>query len=511
MEQATQTMQWLDWAVIAVYAIGMLLVGVYFSLKAKTSSQYLLGGRQMKSWAVGLSLFATLFSAISYMASPGEIIKYGPMIFCGLFALPLVYWVVGWFIIPAFMRLNITSANELLEQELGISVRILAAIFFLLMRFLWMSVIIYMCAEKVIVPLMHWGSTGALWVSIIMGLITVIYTSMGGLQAVVVTDVIQTVILFGAAVLSVLLIGMSIGGPSHWIPQTWPAGWVHFSLFDINARASLFVAMFSNFLWFVCTSGSDQMAIQRYLATKDVKAARRGFLVSQLANIFVIGLLVILGFGLFAYFNANPQLLAAGETVQGSADKLFPHFILIGLPVGITGLVIAGLMAAAMSSLSSGVNSSCLIIGKDFIGRFSKRQYSEKQQVHMSKIISLIVGAIVILGSLVVGNIKGNLLELTYKTVNFLVAPLFIPFFMAMFVKSSHERSVFWGTVLSALTAALISFSQEIFNVKLPFLWITPGAFIVGICASWLFNYIMPRKKRPEQLLYSFNEDNNNE
>ena len=102
------------------YFIVLLSIGFYFYRKSVSIEDYLLGGRHMKSWAVGLSLFATLFSAISYMSVPGEMIKYGPMLFCGLFALPLVYWLVGWFLIPVFMDLNITSANELLEKRLGI-------------------------------------------------------------------------------------------------------------------------------------------------------------------------------------------------------------------------------------------------------------------------------------------------------------------------------------------------------------------------------------------------------
>ncbi|MCD6175823.1 MAG: sodium/solute symporter [Planctomycetes bacterium] len=495
MGQIEQTMQTVDWLVIAGYAIGMLSIGIYFGLKAKTSTDYLLGGRHMKSWAVGLSLFATLFSAISYMSIPGEIIKYGPMVFCGVLALPLVYWATGWFLIPVFMKLNITSANELLEAKLGISLRVLAAVSFLLMRLLWMSVVIYMCADKIIVPLMDWGPKESLWVSITIGLVTVVYTSMGGLKAVVLTDVIQTFILFGAAILSLLLIGKQVGGPVHWIPETWPEDWVRFSFFDMKARASLFVAMISTFMWYLCTSGSDQMAVQRYLATKDIKAARRGFLVSLIANLVVTVLLAIVGLGLLAYFKANPQLLVQGQTIENSADKLFPKFVLIGLPVGATGLVIAGLMAAAMSSLSSGVNSSCLVISKDFFERFSKKQLSEKQQIHLSKIISLAVGLAVITGSLVVGNIKGNILELTYKTANLLVAPLFVPFFMALFVKKSHERAVFWGTILSIAAAIFISFSEELFNVKIPFLWIIPVSLVMGVISSWLFSYIVPKKK----------------
>ncbi|MCK5208595.1 MAG: hypothetical protein KAQ79_11255 [Cyclobacteriaceae bacterium] len=144
----------LDWIIIIGYGVGMLLVGFYFSRQNKTSDDYMLGGRNMKSWKVGLSLFATLFSAVTYLSMPGEMIKYGPMIWSMVAALPFIYIVVAYFFIPFIMKLKITSAYELLEAKLDLRNRILATTYFLIMRFVWMAVIIYMVSEKVIVPIM---------------------------------------------------------------------------------------------------------------------------------------------------------------------------------------------------------------------------------------------------------------------------------------------------------------------------------------------------------------------
>ncbi len=124
----------LDWTVIGVYAAGMIAIGVYYSLKTKNSEDFMLGGRHMNPFAVGLSLFATMLSAISYLSWPGELIKYGPMMFCGIIAYPFCYLVNGWILIPRIMKLKVTSAHELLEIKLGLSVRILASLFFLTMR-----------------------------------------------------------------------------------------------------------------------------------------------------------------------------------------------------------------------------------------------------------------------------------------------------------------------------------------------------------------------------------------
>lgn len=273
-----QKLQMLDWIVIAVYVLGMLVVGWYFSRRTKTNEDYMLGGRTMKPWAVGLSLFATMLSTISYLATPGEVIKYGPMLLSGMLAYPLIFLVVGWVLIPSIMKMNIGSAYELLELRLGPSVRVLASVIFLVMRLMWMAVIIHLCASKVIVPIMGWSESTALWVSITMGVITIVYSSMGGLRAVVFTDVAQTFILFGGAILSLVLIAKQLGGISTWFPQELPAGWVEWKLFDTGARWSFGTAVLSFFAWWVCTAGSDQMAIQRYLATRDAKSARRMFL-----------------------------------------------------------------------------------------------------------------------------------------------------------------------------------------------------------------------------------------
>ena len=485
----------LDWIVVAMYAIGMLAIGVYFKCKTKTTDDYMLGGRKMKPWKVGLSLFATLFSAITYLAMPGEMIKHGPMMWSKIVSLPFVYAIVGWFLIPHIMKFRVSSAYELLEVRLGVKIRTLASIYFLLMRLIWMAVIIYMIAEKVIVPIMGWSENTAIWVSITLGTITVVYTSLGGLRGVVLTDVIQSFILFGGTVLAVIIITNHFGSLSAIIPKEWPEHWAEWKFFDINARVSFMTMVITVFGMYVCTAGSDQMSIQRYLATRDTGAARKAFLTSLIANGFVYVMLAVLGIALMAYYKAYPELITAGKSLTTAADSLLPQFIVQGFPVGISGLVFSGLLAAAMSSLSSGINSSSLVVINDFIVRFRKQQLSQDTQIKWARIISLAIGLVIILLSLVMGNVKGNLIEITFKTVNLLVAPLFVPFFMAMFVSRSTENAVLIGTIVSALAATFISFSNELFGVVISFLWIIPSSFAVGVFVSYLLSLLLPTKK----------------
>jgi len=152
MDAGEKVLTSLDWGVIMVYGVGMIVTGIYFSRRNKSTEDYMLGGRTMSSWRVGLSFFATLFSAVTYLSLPGEMIKNGPMIWSMAAALPFIYWVVAYYLIPFIMKLKITSAYELLETELDLKNRMLAVIYFLVMRFVWMAVIIFLVSFVLVIP-----------------------------------------------------------------------------------------------------------------------------------------------------------------------------------------------------------------------------------------------------------------------------------------------------------------------------------------------------------------------
>ncbi|MCC9608040.1 sodium/solute symporter [Blastopirellula sp. JC732] len=490
----------LDWCVIGSYLAIMLAVGWYFSRRTETTDDYLLGGRQMNPWAVGLSLFATLLSTLTYLSMPGEMIKHGPMVIAMIASFPLIAWVVGWYIIPRFMELPVTSAYEVLEKKLGLSVRMLGSGLFLSLRLMWMAVVVYATVDTVLIPMLGWDKSAAPYICAILGIITVIYTSMGGLRAVVYTDVVQTFILLGGAILTMATITYSLGGVEYWWPTEWASNWAPIQVwFSPTSPRTIAGAALSGFTWYVCTAGSDQMAVQRYLATRDVAAARKMYFVSLGVAIFSTTFLAILGLALHGYFTANPQMLGEGMSIQADADKLFPHYILVALPTGVSGLVVAGLLAAAMSSLSSGLNSSCSVVTVDFVDRFRQQaQESEKESVGMSQHISWMIGAVVIGLSLFAGTVEGNLLDVTYKVVNLFVAPLFVLFFLALYIPWSNSLGAWIGVTLSIAVAVMISFYQ-LFGMNI--FWIMPGSLIVGVVAGTLASLIpLPQPRRLEAI-----------
>ncbi len=499
MNVARQLAPW-DLAVIGLYALGMLSVGWYYSRRTKTREDYLLGGRTMKPLAVGVSLFASLMSTISYLAWPGEVIKNGPMYISSLLAYPLVGVVVGWLMIPFIMRLKVTSAYEILEFRLGPEVRTVGSLLFLLLRMLWMSVIVYAASTQVLVPLLGLDPETTPIVCGLLALVTVMYTAMGGLRAVVITDLIQSAILFGAAIVTLVTVTVSLGGVDAWWPSHWQAHWPEPRFgYDPEARITMFNAMLAAFTWFVCTSASDQIAIQRYLATRDAKAARTVLFTSLAADVVVALILAAVGFALLAYFQAHPDLLPGGQIALKDSDKLFPQFITIGLPTGLSGLVVAGLLACAMSALSAGVNSTSSVIAVDFLDRFGNRggQPSEADRVRRVKYISVFVGVAVVCLSLLVNKVQGNLLDICYKVVNLFTAPLAGLFFLAMFVPWAKKAGALVGVACGVATVVTISYWREITGSQgISVLWAMPLSLLVEVGVGALVSLI-PIGQRP--------------
>ncbi len=486
----------LDWAVIAVYALGMLGIGWYYSRRNRSTEDYLLGGRTMRSSSVGLSLFATLFSTITYLALPGEMINKGPVILCYLFAMPVVYAVVAYLLIRPFLRLRTTSAYQILEERLGLSVRMIGSCIFLATRLLWMALITYITAEKLIVTVMGWDPRSTVYVAAVIGVVTLVYTSMGGLRAVVMTDVIQSVILFGAAVAAIVLITVQMGGIGAWWPREWSPSWENQPVFSLDPRVRVTVVGSLVFmtLWWICTSGSDQMAIQRYLATPDLRAARRVLLVTLVANVFVNTLLGGLGLALLGFFRAHP---APGLSIAKDADKLFPYYIVHHLPSGVTGLVIAGLLAAAMSSLSGGINSSCSVIAADFLDRSGHNPGCEAARLRREKMISVGVGVVMVALSLLMNRVSGNIMEVTVRTNHVFVAPLFGLFFMALFVPFATPLGTAIGAVSGCAAGVLIAYWDLLTGgPTLSFQWITLVALTVDLLVACAVSLLGGGSKR---------------
>lgn len=493
----------IDWLILVVYGLMLVGIGLYYSFRQKNKEDYYLGGRSVHPFIAGISLYVSFFSAISYLAITGEVIQYGPLFaLAAIVGAPVIYFLGSYFLIPFFMKQKVISAYEILEKPLGKVVRQTGSFLFIITRFFWMALLIFL-ASKAMVVMMGWNESYVLIITVVLGLITIIYTTMGGLQAVLLTDVIQFFVLLFGALLTIGIVAVKLKGISALIPSSWSENWesVDFISFDPYIRLTIFFAFINNIVWWVCTTGSDQMAIQRFLSTKDIKAARKTFLFTQSGLVIITLLLMLVGFAVMQFYSVNPDLLPSGKDVSVDKDFLFPHFIVTQFPRGMSGLVIAALFSASMSSLSSGVNSIGSIITADVLPALFKN-YKNKENLTEIRIISGVIGLIVVLLSVVIAAIPGNIIEVTAKTNGLFIAPLFNLFINALFVKNAKPFGVIMGSIYGFMTAFIIGFWDVMTgNPPLSFLWIAIMSLIVSIASSMLFN-LFPRMKRKKSIMW---------
>ena len=489
----------IDWVLITIYALSTIGLGWYFSRRQESTQEYFVGSGQMNPLLIGVSLFATLLSTISYLSIPGEVLGKGPVILASKLALPVAFLFVAYVLLPVYMRQRVTSAYELLEVKLGLGIRLLGAVMFIALRLAWMSMLVFMAAKAVIVML----GVDEKWIPLVVlvtGSVAVIYTSLGGLRAVVITDLLQTLLLFGGAWMVIAMVSWELGGFG-WIPTHWHENWDTQPMIssDPQTRITFVGSFLTTLVWFVCTAGGDQTSVQRFMATKDLRAARRAYGTQLSVSIVVTLTLGLVGFALLGYAEANPAQLPTGMDLKANADDIFPWYIAYRLPVGVSGLVVSAMFAAAMSSIDSGVNSITAVVTTDFLDRFGIRPQTEKGHVRIAQLLALGIGAVVVFGSSFMGYVPGNIMAVSYKVVTLLVSPIFCLFFFALFVPFANPAGVFVGAVCGISTAALISFSGPIFGVDpatglepVSFQWIGPAALLVNIVVGTLASLVLP-------------------
>ncbi len=483
----------LDIIVIAAYIAAMSLIGVYFSRRTNTRDEFFLGGRGMHWILVGGSL--SLFSTISFMALPGEMIRYGLGFFVAYLILPLAIPVTTRVVIPNLLGLHITSAYEYLDKRFGPRVTSLSAYAFILKTTIWMGVIIY-TASLAVAEITGWS---IFLIITIIGIITTFYTSAGGLRSVIWTDFIQTLLFTGCALIIPIYIGLSTGsGPLAWWGSFTEAGRTEITTFSLDptVRITTVGSMASVFFYFICTNASDQMIVQRFLSTPSVKAARRSVWVFALSTIFSILFLMICGLSLFAFYRHRSALPNSDfqQQIALQADRTMPQFIVQELPHGVSGLIVAGLLAAAMSGLSSGMSAITSVIISNFQQRLSNFRIF-KRALLLERLIGVTVGAVGI--SLAVGitfamrRTDWNLVELSGRLVNLFVGPLAVLFFSGMLLRRAGATSVVVGFIVSTAVSMLISYSKQLFGLSqgISFNWIIPGSFISGFVTTALISY----------------------
>ncbi|KPL09407.1 hypothetical protein AMJ85_06665 [candidate division BRC1 bacterium SM23_51] len=376
----------LNYAVIVFYVATLVAMGVYFSRREKSTDDYFRGGRRVPWWAAGLSIFGTQLSAITFMAIPAMAYRTDWVYFLGNMMIVAAAPVVVWLYLPFYRRLDVTSAYEYLEKRFNLATRLLGSAAFILFQLGRMGVILYLPA----LALTAVTGINIYYAIIAMGLLATLYTVLGGIEAVIWTDVLQVVVLLGGALLSLfMIVGGVEGGLGAVISMGAAEGKFHAANLDWNiATTALWVVIVGRFLEQFVSYTSDQTVVQRYLTTADEKQAARSIWTNAVLAIPAAIIFFGLGTALWAFYRTHPHLL----NPAGRTDDIFPWFIIQQLPAGVAGLVIAGLFAAAMSSLDSSMNSMATAITTDFYRRL-KRTVSDRECLNFARVLTVLLGA----------------------------------------------------------------------------------------------------------------------
>ncbi len=403
----------IDWAVLGLYFLATMSIGFYFSRKSRSTEGFTAAGRTLPGWVCGLSIFATYLSSISFLALPGKAYatNWNPFVFS--LSLPIATWIAVRFFMPYYRRTGEISAYAHLEHRFGPWARIYASVFYLLTQLARMGAVMYLMALPLSV-LLGWDIR---IIILVTGISVTIYSFVGGIVAVIWTDAFQAFVLMAGAVLCalVMLAGMP-DGPS----QVFTLGMEYhkFSLGSFGpsfSQATFWVVLIYGIVLNLQNFGIYQSFIQRYIASSSDREARKSIWLGGLLYVPVSFVFFFIGTELFTYYQAYPQKLdqvkeavavqqlaaegitrtdtdqyetmvaqKAGQLTNADlGDKVFPHFIGAELPQGVTGLLIAAIFAAAMSTISTSLNSSATLLLRDYYQRYVNRDATEKQSMRI--------------------------------------------------------------------------------------------------------------------------------
>ncbi|MFT7643942.1 MAG: SSS family solute:Na+ symporter, partial [Pirellulaceae bacterium] len=343
----------LDWTICAIYLIAVVGLGLWFSRKQDDNDDYFVGGRKMHWFPIGLSIFAGTFSSLSFVGLPRDGAYEDYHLLLGILFIPLVVMpIVGWWFVPLFHRLKVTSCYEYLELRFHRGIRLCASILFMFYTTLWMGNML-LAVGKILQVVLSLNDTQMKIAIATVGLLATIYTTLGGVKAVVWTDALQAFGLGGGMLLVLILaLGKIDGG----LAETIRVGAANdkFQMFrmDITSEANVFGACAFGFFVYLAGHAVNFTAVQRYVSMPSVREARRSLLVNGIMVTLTCSLFFFVGSTLFVYYDqmANPDTPTPFQVLHDreQGDQLLPYFVMNELPqIGLTGMLVAGLFAAA--------------------------------------------------------------------------------------------------------------------------------------------------------------------
>lgn len=462
----------LDYWIVGIYLFGAVALGIACRGRQKNIDDYFtasgrLDGR-IGTILVGLSIAP--ISGLSLLAIPAVSYEHGFKLALIVVCLPILWIILHFFFLPRFLKGGVRNAYDVIEQHFGSSVRTTAALIFVALRIGWLAALVYAPALMVLTILgldREW-----FWpVNLAIGICCTLYTMLGGVRGVIITDAVQT---------TMMMVGMGfvVGFVLLKLPVSLPA-----ALAELRSAGHLPIADFSlSFterftVWSIVlgwTAGNlssymaDQMQLQRFLATGSAKAASRSFGINVAGSVFTVLLLIGIGIMLRVWYahEADPNL-------PGAADKILPYFVAHRLPSGISGLLIASILATTMSAMTSGINSVSGSLTNDFFVRFGRLR-GEAELLRFARLTSLIIGLV---ATVLAGSVEqlGSIFDIQIKIMGCFNGPLLA----CMILVVLRVRIRPWGMIAGMLAGGVIGWL--ITNSAADSMWVPPGSFLATI------------------------------
>lgn len=482
----------INYITLITYLGLMVFMGWYFSKRNKTTDDYFLGGGRIPWWAAGLSIYATMLSAITYLSQPALAYSFDWQTYLGYFSILLVVPIVITFYLPFFRKLNVTTAYEYLEKRFNITIRMFGSTSFVLFQIVRMGIVVYLpaLALSTVVGL-------DIYLAItVMGILAILYTYMGGMEAVIWTDVVQVIVLMAGLIIGLIFIAVEIGDVRYIFDTAYADSKLQlvdlrFSFTEV-VTWSLFIGSFALTLVPYTT---DQAVVQRYMTTSSEKESRKSIWLNGIIAVPAGLLIFTMGTFLYVYFKEHPEFLTVGM----QNDSIFPLFITNHLPPGVAGLVIAGIFSASMSSLDSSMHSVSTVVTVDYFKRFSVN-YTEVRGFKIAKWTTVIVGVIgTIIACLMAAFPVKSLFFLFQEAVGLFGSAIAGIFILGIFVKKSNWKGTLIGALLSLVAIALVKYNTPINFYIYPLI-----AIPICVIGGWVFSLLIPvEQKNIEELVYT--------
>lgn len=378
-------MHWIDIFIVVITIAVTIGAGLYFAHRQKSSDRYFAGSKQIPAWAIGMSIFATLISSVTFLAYPAAAYKSNWILLVQGLMVPIVLVGIIWFIVPLFRKYIRLSTYEYFERRFGLGARMYSSLAFMLTHFSKMGTVLYLIS----VALSSFSGLPVVTVILILSVAIILLTLLGGMEAVIWMDVIQGFLLIagGLFTLAVLLFKPELGA-GRMMGDAFSMGKIdlgpyHFSFVELT----FWVMVINGAFYAIQKYGTDQTIVQRYLAARSDKDAKKAAYIGVFASVPVWTLFMLIGALLYVFYNNGSGILPE----EMKADEVFPHFIATELPVGAIGLVLAALVAAAVSSLDSDMNCIAAIGVEDYYQRF-RPHCTDRQRLRMGRILVFLSG-----------------------------------------------------------------------------------------------------------------------